>query len=49
MNTHTHIHPDYIVSFKVSTQEHDRVGSKADHCTYSILGTAKHSMMDGPW
>lgn len=38
----THIHPEYILSFKVSTQEHD-------HCTDSILGTAKRSMLDGPW
>ena len=45
----THIHPEYVASFKVSTQEQDRVGSKADHCTDSILGTAKHSMLDGPW
>ena len=49
MNTHTHIHPKYAMSFKVSTQEQYCVGSKADHCTYSILGTAKHSMLDGPW
>ena len=45
----THIHPEYVVSFKVSTQEQDRVGSKVDHCTDSYLGPAKHSMLDGPW
>jgi hypothetical protein len=45
----THILPEYVVSFKVSTQVHDCAGSKADHFAHSILGTAKHTMPDGPW
>lgn len=45
----THIHPEYVVSFKVSTQMHDYPGSKADHFAHSNLATAKHTMLDGPW
>lgn len=45
----THIHPEYVVSFKVSTQVHDDPGSKADEFALTFLANAKRTMLDGPW